>query len=265
MTPHPRGEDLIVITATLDLVSVSAGLSFRWARHSPTIAKDSERIAIRSDDSRSTLDELAPVSTSVNTLVVTPTRLVSPISVRWKSIRRVSVAIVERITCSSYSATRPFTARPGFGCQVTSQQVRLCWQANDRTPCTWSQTPVQLAVSVHAQVKLRGSHEKGCTANLCCRRALSSANSSTPAISTATAQSLTIDRDGIQINRRSRRVDRREATRIAQRNGINRVRAADMRGRYWVVTGDTRRRRDILRLTIDAEPARVVGRRYIHR
>jgi hypothetical protein len=88
---------------------------------------------------------------------------------------------------------------------------------------------------------------------------------STPVISTATAQSVTIDRDGIQINRRSRRVDRREATRIAQRNGINRVRAVDMRGRYWVVTGDTRRRRDILRLTIDARTGRVVGRRYIHR
>jgi len=89
--------------------------------------------------------------------------------------------------------------------------------------------------------------------------------SGTPVIPAATAQSLTIDRDGIQINRRSRRVDRREATRIAQRNGINRVRAADMRGRYWVVTGDTRRRRDILRLTIDARTGRVVGRRYIHR
>jgi uncharacterized membrane protein YkoI len=95
--------------------------------------------------------------------------------------------------------------------------------------------------------------------------ALCLGETSTPIISTATAQSLTIDRDGIQINRRSRRIDRREATRIAQRNGINRVRAVDMRGRYWVVTGDTRRRRDILRLTIDARTGRVVGRRYIHR
>ena len=95
--------------------------------------------------------------------------------------------------------------------------------------------------------------------------ALCLGETSTPVISTATAQSLTIDRDGIQINRRSRRIDRREATRIAQRNGINRVRAVDMRGRYWVVTGDTRRRRDILRLTIDARTGRIVGRRYIHR
>jgi hypothetical protein len=69
--------------------------------------------------------------------------------------------------------------------------------------------------------------------------ALCFGESSTPVISTATAQSLTIDRDGIQINRRSRRIDRREATRIAQRNGINRVRAVDTRGRYWVVTGSS--------------------------
>jgi hypothetical protein len=95
--------------------------------------------------------------------------------------------------------------------------------------------------------------------------ALCLGESSTPVISTATAQSVTIDRDGVQINRRSRRVDRREATRIAQRNGINRVRAADLRGRYWVVTGGTRRGRDILRLTIDARTGRVAGRRYIHR
>ena len=88
---------------------------------------------------------------------------------------------------------------------------------------------------------------------------------STPVMSTAAAQSVTIDRDGIQIDRRSRRVDRREATRIAQRNGIHRVRAADLRGRHWVVTGDTRRGRDILRLTIDARTGRVAGRRYIHR
>ena len=89
--------------------------------------------------------------------------------------------------------------------------------------------------------------------------------SSSPAISTGMAQSLAIDRDGIQIDRRSRRVDRREAVRIAQRNGINRVRGTDLRGRHWVVTGDTRRGRDILRLTIDARTGRVVGRRYLHR
>lgn len=89
--------------------------------------------------------------------------------------------------------------------------------------------------------------------------------SGSPVISTGMAQSLTIDRDGIQINRRSGRIDRREAVRIAQRNGIDRVRSADLRGRYWVVTGETRRWRDILRLTIDARTGRVVGRRYIHR
>jgi len=95
--------------------------------------------------------------------------------------------------------------------------------------------------------------------------ALCLGESGTPVISTATAQSVTIDRDGIQINRRSRRVDRREAVRIAQRNGVSRVRSADLRGRYWVVTGETRRGRDILRLTIDARTGRVAGRRYIHR
>jgi hypothetical protein len=95
--------------------------------------------------------------------------------------------------------------------------------------------------------------------------ALCLGESSTPVISTATAQSVTIDRDGIQINRRSRRIDRREAVRIAQRNGVSRVRGADLRGRYWVVTGETRRGRDILRLTIDARTGRVAGRRYIHR
>jgi hypothetical protein len=95
--------------------------------------------------------------------------------------------------------------------------------------------------------------------------ALFVAETSTPIIPAAEAQSVTIDRDGVQINRGSRRVDRREARRIAQRNGIHRVRSVDLRGRHWVVTGDTRRGRDILRLTIDARTGRVAGRRYIHR
>jgi hypothetical protein len=86
-----------------------------------------------------------------------------------------------------------------------------------------------------------------------------------PAASTALAQSVTIDRDGVRIDRRSRGVDRREAIRIAQRNGIHRVRDARMLGRQWIVSGETRRRRDILRLTIDARSGRVLGRRYIHR
>lgn len=92
-------------------------------------------------------------------------------------------------------------------------------------------------------------------------------NSALPWISSAGAQSLTIDRDGVRIerDRRSHRVSRHEAIRIAQRNGLSRVRDVDMRGRYWVVTGDTRRRRDLLRLTIDARTGRIVGRRYVHR
>lgn len=89
--------------------------------------------------------------------------------------------------------------------------------------------------------------------------------SNTPTAPAAFAQSLTIDRDGVRIDRRSRRVDRREAIRIAERNGIIRVRNVDLRGSHWVVTGETRRRRDILRLTIDARTGRIVGRRYIHR
>ena len=96
--------------------------------------------------------------------------------------------------------------------------------------------------------------------------ALCLGETATPVISTAKAQSVTIDRDGVRIDRRSsRRVDRREAIRIAERNGVRRVRGADLRGRYWVVTGETRRGRDILRVTIDARTGRVLGRRYIHR
>jgi hypothetical protein len=85
-----------------------------------------------------------------------------------------------------------------------------------------------------------------------------------PAIPGAVAQSVTIDRDGVRIDRRAR-VGRQEAIRIAQRNGVSRVRNADRRGRYWIVTGETRRFRDILRVTIDARTGRVAGRRYIHR
>jgi len=85
-----------------------------------------------------------------------------------------------------------------------------------------------------------------------------------PVISNAVAQSVTIDRDGISIDRRGR-INRQDATRIARRNGVDRIRNVDRRGRYWVVTGETRRGRDILRLTIDARSGRVVGRRYIHR
>jgi hypothetical protein len=76
-----------------------------------------------------------------------------------------------------------------------------------------------------------------------------------PAVSTALAQSVTIDRDGVRIDRRSRGIDRREAIRIAQRNGIDRVRSATVRGRHWIVSGETRRRRDLLRLTIDERSA----------
>jgi hypothetical protein len=94
--------------------------------------------------------------------------------------------------------------------------------------------------------------------------ALSLAELLSPVISSAVAQSVTIDRDGVRIDRRGR-IDRQDAIRIARRNGVDRVRDVDRRGRYWVVTGETRRSRDILRLTIDARSGRVVGRRYIHR
>jgi hypothetical protein len=77
-------------------------------------------------------------------------------------------------------------------------------------------------------------------------------------IGPASAQRATIDR-GV------RHVSRREAIRIAERNGMIRVRSASLHGRLWVVSGETRRRRDIMRLTIDARTGRVVGRRYIHR
>ena len=87
----------------------------------------------------------------------------------------------------------------------------------------------------------------------------------TPTVSTALAQSVTIDRDGVRIDRRSRGIDRREAIRIAERNGIHRVRDARLRGRDWIVRGETRRRRDLLRLTINARSGRVVGRRYTNR
>jgi hypothetical protein len=86
----------------------------------------------------------------------------------------------------------------------------------------------------------------------------------TPTVSTALAQSVTIDRGGIRIDRRSR-VDRREAIRIAERNGIHRVRDASLRGRDWIVRGETRRGRNLLRLTIDARSGRVVERRYTSR
>ena len=95
--------------------------------------------------------------------------------------------------------------------------------------------------------------------------ALSLGAPASPLVSSALAQSVTIDRDGIRIDRRSRDIDRREAVRIAQRNGISRVRDANRLGRYWIVSGETRRWRDLLRLTIDARTGRVVGRRYIHR
>ena len=93
---------------------------------------------------------------------------------------------------------------------------------------------------------------------------LSLAELPSPVISNAVAQSVTIDRDGVGIERRGR-IGRQEAIRIARRNGVSRIRDADRRGRFWVVTGETRRSRDILRLTIDARTGRVAGRRHIHR
>ena len=93
---------------------------------------------------------------------------------------------------------------------------------------------------------------------------LSLAELPSPVISSEVAQSVTIDRDGVRIDRRGR-IDRQDAIRIARRNGVNRIRDVDRRGRFWVVTGETRRSRDFLRLTIDARTGRVAGRRYIHR
>ncbi|XIA64531.1 hypothetical protein ACFIOY_37830 [Bradyrhizobium sp. TZ2] len=69
---------------------------------------------------------------------------------------------------------------------------------------------------------------------------LSLAELLSPVISIAVAQSVTIDRDGVRIDRRGR-IDRQDAIRIARRNGVDRVRNVDRRGRDWVVTGETRR------------------------
>lgn len=72
-------------------------------------------------------------------------------------------------------------------------------------------------------------------------------------VSSANAQSVTIDRDGMRIDRRSHRVSRSEVViRRARRNGIGRVRHADMRGRYWIITDESRHRRDFLRLEMRA-------------
>ena len=57
----------------------------------------------------------------------------------------------------------------------------------------------------------------------------------TPTVSTALAQSVTIDRDGVRFDRRSRGINRREAIRIAERHGIDRVRDASLRGRDWML------------------------------
>lgn len=84
-------------------------------------------------------------------------------------------------------------------------------------------------------------------------------------VSSAHAQSVAVHRDDMRSIRRVHRINRSEAIRIAQRNGLGRVRHAEMRGRYWVITGEGRRRRDLLRLTIDARTGRVIGRRYFHR
>ncbi|WP_210312101.1 hypothetical protein [Afipia massiliensis] len=116
-----------------------------------------------------------------------------------------------------------------------------------------------------SQERWKGAHMNKFLAFVLVAAALLFAELTPRLVSSATAQSVTIDRDGVRIDRRSHRVGRSEAIRIAQRNGVSRVRHADMRGRYWVVTGESRRRRDILRLTIDARTGRVIGRRYIHR
>lgn len=80
----------------------------------------------------------------------------------------------------------------------------------------------------------------------------------------AGTQSEKLDTGSVEYSSRSRAIGRREAIRIAERNGIWRVRHANLRGLHWVVTGDTHRRRDVLRLTIDQRTGRVLSRRYIH-
>lgn len=85
----------------------------------------------------------------------------------------------------------------------------------------------------------------------------------------AQAQGVVITPDGVRVypgdrnydryDRRHRRaIDRRDAAHIAQRNGIGRVYDIRDRGRSYVVTGDARRARGDLRVTIDKRSGNVV-------
>lgn len=67
------------------------------------------------------------------------------------------------------------------------------------------------------------------------------------------------DRDYDRWDRRYRRdIDRRDAIHIARRHGVGRVWDVDRRGRRWVVTGDNRRGRGALRVTISDRTGRVI-------
>lgn len=80
------------------------------------------------------------------------------------------------------------------------------------------------------------------------------------------AQGAATDRDGSQIDRRSRReFNRGEAIHIARLSGVARVRNVDRRGRYWIVLGEPRRGRDLLNVRIDARTGRVVGMNRLRR
>jgi hypothetical protein len=85
----------------------------------------------------------------------------------------------------------------------------------------------------------------------------------------ASAQGIVITPNGVRIfpgdrdynrwgPRYRRNVDRDDAIYIARRHGIGRVYDVDRRGGRWVVTGDNRRGRGGLKITIDRSSGRVI-------
>jgi len=68
------------------------------------------------------------------------------------------------------------------------------------------------------------------------------------------------DRDYNRWDRRYRRnVDRQDAIAIARRNGVGAVRNVNQNRGDWVVVGDARRGRGMLRVRIDNRSGRVLG------
>jgi hypothetical protein len=68
------------------------------------------------------------------------------------------------------------------------------------------------------------------------------------------------DRDYSRWDRRYRRnVDRQDAIAIARRNGVGAVRNVNQNRGDWVVVGDARRGRGMLRVRIDNRSGRVLG------